>query len=135
MGLGVVAAGDSYRFNGDRNMVLVLIIATWLRFFNLGITPGGLYVDEASIGYNAYSLLKTGRDEYGKSFPALIKSYGDFKAPVYTYLLVPVYKFWGLNMTTTRAVSAVAGVMTVAFLYALVKLVTNNGRLGVLSSL
>lgn len=135
MGLGVVAAGDSYRFNGDRKMVLVLIIATWLRFFNLGITPGGLYVDEASIGYNAYSLLKTGRDEYGKSFPALIKSYGDFKAPVYTYLLVPVYKFWGMNMTTTRAVSAVAGVMTVAFLYAFVKLVTNKNRLAILSSL
>jgi 4-amino-4-deoxy-L-arabinose transferase-like glycosyltransferase len=116
-------------------IVLILLIAISLRFFNLGVTPGGLFVDEASIGYNAYSILETGRDEYGKSFPALIKSFGDYKAPVYTYLLIPVYKIWGMNMTTTRAASAAAGVITILFLYLLIKLITGKKRLAVLSSL
>jgi 4-amino-4-deoxy-L-arabinose transferase-like glycosyltransferase len=116
-------------------MIFVLLIAISLRFFGLGITPEGLYADEASIGYNAYSLLKTGKDEYGKSFPALIKSFGDYKTPVYTYLLVPVYGIWGMNMTTTRSVSAAAGVITVLFLYSLVKLLSGSKRLAVISSL
>ncbi len=116
-------------------IVVVLLLATLLRFFNLGVTPGGLYVDEASIGYNAYSILETGKDEYGKSFPALIKSFGDYKAPVYTYLLVPVYKILGMNITTTRSVSAASGVITVLFLYLLIKLLTNKERLAVLGSL
>jgi len=76
----------------------------------LGSTPSGLSVDEAAIGYNAYSILETGKDEYGQSFPVLIKSFGDYKAPVYTYLLVPVYKLWGMNVFTTRSISAAAGV-------------------------
>jgi 4-amino-4-deoxy-L-arabinose transferase-like glycosyltransferase len=116
-------------------IVLILLIAMGLRFLNLGITPGGLFVDEASIGYNAYSILETGRDEYGKSFPALIKSFGDYKAPVYTYLLIPIYKIWGMNMATTRAVSAASGVITVLFLYLLVKLITDKKRLAILSGL
>jgi 4-amino-4-deoxy-L-arabinose transferase-like glycosyltransferase len=116
-------------------MALILFIAAFLRFFNLGTTPAGLYVDEASIGYNAYSILLTGKDEYGKFLPFLIKSFGDYKAPVYTYLLVPVYKLWGMNMFTTRSVSALSGVITVLFLYLLVKLLTQDKRLAVLSSL
>ncbi len=116
-------------------MIFVLLIAISLRFFGLGTTPEGLYADEASIGYNAYSILKTGKDEYGKSFPALIKSFGDYKTPVYTYLLVPVYGIWGMNMTTTRSVSAAAGVITILFLYSLVRLLCGNKRLAVLSSL
>jgi 4-amino-4-deoxy-L-arabinose transferase-like glycosyltransferase len=116
-------------------MILVSLVAILLRFYNLGVTPAGLHVDEASIGYNAYSILETGRDEYGKSFPLLIRSFGDYKAPVYTYLLVPVYKIWGMNMMTTRSVSAAAGVITVLFLYWLIKLVTDKQRLAVLSSL
>lgn len=116
-------------------MIAVLLLATFLRFFNLGATPGGLYVDEASIGYNAYSIMMTGRDEYGKNFPVLIKSFGDYKASVYTYLLIPVYKVFGMNMVSTRSVSALSGVVTVLFLYLLIKLLTGNKRLAIFSAL
>jgi len=116
-------------------IVLILLLAMSLRFFSLDTTPAGLYVDEASIGYNAYSILETGKDEYGKNFPALIKSFGDYKAPVYTYLLIPVYKVFGMTMATTRSVSAASGVVTVLFLYLLIKLMTGKERLAALGAL
>ena len=43
----------------------------------------------------AYSILKTGRDEYGSPFPLLFRSFDDYKAPIPVYLLVPVFKFFG----------------------------------------
>lgn len=116
-------------------IIPVLIIAIFLRFFNLGTTPAGIFVDEASIGYNAYSIMMTGKDEYGKSFPVLIRSFGDYKAPVYTYLLIPIYKIWGMNIASTRSISAASGVLTILFLYFLVKLITKNKSLAILSSL
>ncbi len=47
----------------------ILILAFILRFYKLGTIPKGLDWDENSNAYNAYSILKTGRDEYGKFFP------------------------------------------------------------------
>lgn len=116
-------------------IILILLISIGLRFFNLGTTPAGLFVDEASIGYNAYSIMMTGKDEYGKTLPVLIRSFGDYKAPVYIYLLIPIYKIWGMNVTTTRSLSAGAGVITVLFLYLLVIQITNKKRLALLTSL
>ena len=31
--------------------------------------PNGFHADEASIGYDAYSMLETGRDQYGEFLP------------------------------------------------------------------
>ena len=70
-------------------LIIVLIVAATLRFWNLGTNPPGLTPDEAALGYNAYSILKTGRDEFGKSFPIIFKSFGDYKPGLYVYLDVP----------------------------------------------
>jgi len=63
-----------------------LIIRIWGESF----FPPSLNWDEVSHGYNAYSLLKTGRDEWGVAIPSIFRAYGDFKLPVYIYLTVPV---------------------------------------------
>ncbi len=76
-------------------LLLILILGIVLRFWQLGKTPTGFYLDEAALGYNAYSIMETGKDEYGKDWPILFRSFGDFKAPIYTYLLIPIYKIWG----------------------------------------
>lgn len=41
------------------------LLALLLRIWALDQSPLGLDPGEASIGYNAYSVLRTGRDEYG----------------------------------------------------------------------
>ena len=75
--------------------------------------PAGLNRDEAALGYNAYSILKTGRDEYGKLFPISITSFGDQKLPGYVYTLIPFIAMFGLHPWVVRLPSLLAGVSIV----------------------
>lgn len=102
-------------------VIFILAVAFITRFYKLGSEPNGVYVDEASIGYNAYSILKTGRDEFGKEFPIVFRSFNDFKTPIYIYLSVPFVKLFGLTSFSIRFLSAVASFLTVPLVYLLVK--------------
>jgi len=57
--------------------ILTAIAVLSVLFTLVGKTPvpPGFNADEAAFGYNAYSLLKTGRDEYGTLLPLSIKSF------------------------------------------------------------
>ena len=68
-------------------------------------SPPCLNADEASFGYNAYSILKTGKDEYGTFLPLRLKSFGDYKLPLYTYFSIPFIAVFGLNEFGTRALN------------------------------
>ena len=105
------------------SLVLISIIALgfFLRFWKLGYAPAGLYLDEAGQGYNAYSILKTGRDEFGMPFPAAFRSFNDFKTPVYVYLIAPLIPVFGLNTFSIRFPSFFFSVLTLPLLYFLVK--------------
>ncbi len=102
---------------------LILVIFTFtmlgafLRLYGLNNNPIGLNVDEVSIGYNAYSILKTGRDEYDKPYPLTFKSLGDFKPPVYIYLTVPSIALFGLNEFSVRFPSAILATLAIPFFY------------------
>ena len=91
--------------------------ALFLRFYQFGQAPPGLNRDEASLGYNAYSILKTGRDEHGVKFPLTIKSFGDWKLPGYVYLLMPFIAVFGLQDWVIRLPSALAGLGTIIVIY------------------
>jgi len=109
-------------------LVLILLVAVMLRFYNLGLTPPSLDWDEAAIGYNAYLLLETGGDEFGNILPVAMRSFNDYKPPLYFYLtILPVYLF-GLTDFAVRATSSLGGVLTVLMTYLLVnRLVVNKG--------
>lgn len=98
----------------------IISIAFFLRFHELGSNPPSLNWDEASLGYNAYSILKTGADEYGQKFPLSIRSFGDHKPPLYVYLAVPSVAIFGLNEFSVRFPSALLGVLSVVVMYFLV---------------
>lgn len=102
-------------------LVLVLLLGFCLRFYKLGEIPAGLHVDEAALGYNAYSILKTGQDEFGKSFPVLFRSFSTYQSPVYTYLSVPIVAILGLSEFSTRLLSALLGFLSLPVLYILIK--------------
>lgn len=105
----------------NRYLILVILLATLLRFYQLGNTPPSLNADEAAIGYNAYSILKTGRDEFGERFPLAFRSFDDYKAPLYIYLTVPCVSLFGLSDFAVRFPSAILGTLTVLFTYFMVK--------------
>lgn len=108
--------------------LLLFGLAITLRFYQLDNPDHGFYLDEAAIGYNAYSILKTGKDEFGKSFPLLFRSFTDFKAPFYIYLSVFPIKIFDLGIFSTRFMSALSGSIAVILAYFLIKLITKNNR-------
>lgn len=101
--------------------LLIIFISVFLRFYKLGSNPPSIDWDEASIGYNAYSILQTGADEYGNKLPLSIRSFDDYKPPVYVYLTVPSIALFGLNEFAVRLPAALIGVIAVVVVYFLVK--------------
>lgn len=110
-------------------LALIVVLATLLRLYSLGTLPPALTWDEAAWGYNGYALVLRGTDEFGKVTPvAYFESFGDFKPPVYAYLVSVAVKILGLNEFSTRAPSAVAGVITVFITYFLVLRIFPEGK-------
>lgn len=100
---------------------IILIIAFVLRFYNLGKIPDGLQQDETSIGYNAYSILKTGKDEHGVFLPQNFKAFGEYKLPGYIYASVLPIEAFGLNSFSIRFISALSGFISVIIVFFLTK--------------
>jgi 4-amino-4-deoxy-L-arabinose transferase-like glycosyltransferase len=104
-------------------LLFIIILAFLSRFYQIANVPPHLNRDEASMAYNAYSLLKTAKDEYGSFLPISIKSFGDYKLPVATYLLIPFIAVFGLDDWVIRLPAVLAGTATVFFIYLLAKTV------------
>lgn len=99
----------------------IIFLALILRTYKLGFNPPAISWDEASIGYNAYTILTTGRDEHGKFLPLdTFAAFGDYKPPIPIYLTVPFVALFGLSEVAVRLPSALAGTLTVFVLYLLV---------------
>lgn len=101
---------------------LIIIVALILRFYKLGFNPPSINWDEASIGYNAYSILQTGKDEYGNLFPLSFRSFDDYKPPLYIYLTVFSVALFGLTEFAVRFPAALFGVFAVISVYYLIRL-------------
>lgn len=116
-------------------LLLIILLAIILRFYKLGIVPPSLNWDETAHGYNAYSILKTGRDEYGNKFPLFFRSFDDYKPPLYTYLVVPSVAMFGLTDYAVRFPSAFIGVLAVIATYLMVLELLKKKSIALLSAL
>ena len=115
-------------------LFLIVILSVVLRFSYLGSQPPGLTNDEADIGYDAFSILKTGKDQWVNIYPlTAFKGFGDFRLPVYTYLVFPSIAVFGVNEFAVRFPSAFIGVLTVVLVYFLGKKLISH-RAGIISS-
>jgi len=101
-------------------LIIIFLISFFLRFYKVGEYPSLLW-DEAAIGYNAYSIIETGKDEYGQTLPIIFKSFGDYKPGFYIYLAIPFIKLLGLTTTATRLPSVIFGSLLPLLLYFLIK--------------
>src|SRR5258708_3222526 len=110
-------------------LVGIFILAFFLRTVNLQNSPPGFTWDEASLGYNAYSILKTGRDEWGVFLPTIFKSFGDYKPGAYVYLTIPFVAIFGLNETAVRLPSIIVGsLIPILALLIIMQLLDRNGK-------
>lgn len=116
--------------------IIIIVLASALRLYNLSKVPPSLYWDEVSLGYNAYSILKTAHDEHGKFLPVTnFGAFGDYKPPGYIYAIVPSIAIFGLTEFAVRFPSALFGILTVALTYFLAKKLFNNEVIANLSAL
>lgn len=102
-------------------IILVLLVGAFFRLNNLGGVPPQPTVDEVSIGYNAYSLIKTGADEYGYKTPILLRAYDDWRPALYVYLVLPFVHTFGLSVEAVRLPSVILSILTIFAVYLLVK--------------
>lgn len=93
------------------------MIAAILRLWGLGTIPPSPDWDEVALGYNAYSIMQTGRDEYGKVFPVVLQSFDDYKPAFYAYSIIPFIPFFDVSILAVRLPSAVFGILTVLATY------------------
>src|SRR3989344_1954701 len=112
----------------DKKLFIIIVLAFFLRFFLLSVIPVGFNPDEASFVYDAYSILKTGKDQWGHSWPLVLESFGDFKSPLYTYLTIPSVALFDLTKFAVRFPNALLGTAAIYITYLLVVELEKNSK-------
>lgn len=113
---------------------LVIIFFFITRLYKIADLPASVYWDEASIGYNAYSIGVDLKDEWGDTLPLHFRAFGEFKLPVYIYSVVPFVKIFGLNALAVRLPAVLYSFGTLILTYLLVSKITAKKWPGVLSA-
>ena len=90
-------------------LLAISLLVAIVYFYDVPKNPVGFFVDEASIAYNAHTIAQSGTDEYGYTFPLYFRAFGEYKSPVYIYILSAVFWFTGPSVLVARMLSAVAG--------------------------
>lgn len=109
-------------------LAAVVVVGAALRLPGLTSAPPGLNQDEACNAWNAWCLLKTGRDQWGEPWPVFcMRAMGEYRSTLYAYVLIPFQAVGGLNVWTTRLPAALAGVATIVALYALASRLFGRG--------
>jgi 4-amino-4-deoxy-L-arabinose transferase-like glycosyltransferase len=118
------------------NFFLLLICLLFLitRLYKIDSIPSSVYWDEASIGYNAYSVLTTGKDEWGETLPLHFRAFGEFKLPVYIYSVLVTESVFGLSTLAVRLPAVLYGLLSILGLYFVVFKLTNQKLLSLFSS-
>jgi 4-amino-4-deoxy-L-arabinose transferase-like glycosyltransferase len=98
---------------------IVLVTSAALRLIWLGSIPAGLSHDETVKGYDAWSVLQTGRDQYGDWFPLVFRGIGDQREALLPYLIVLSEAVLGPTDLAVRLPTALAGIALVGVLFLL----------------
>ena len=116
-------------------LAIILILAAFLRLYKLGSLPNSYTPDELAQGYTAYSIIQTGRDEWGSQNWLNLRSFGDYKPPLQTLLMIPSIKIFGLTPFAVRLPNAIFGIATVLITYLIAQQLFDNTLISLLSSL
>ena len=110
------------------NIVLsaIFLIGILIRIVGISDYPNALNVDEASAGYEAYSILTTGNDRNGNFLPVYLVAWGSGQNALLTYLIIPFIWLFGLTTFAIRLPMAIIGCISLFFFYFLLKEITNK---------
>jgi len=114
--------------------VLICLLFLFTRLYKISEIPPSVYWDEASIGYNAYSVLKTGKDEWGEFLPIHFRAFGEFKLPVYIYSVILFVQIFGLNEFSVRIPAVLFSLGSIILTYLLAKKLSSSEAVGLFSA-
>lgn len=115
-------------------LLIIVLIATILRFYKLDQVPPSISWDEAAVGYNAWTIANYGVDEYGKAYPIYFRSFGEGKNPIDIYITSIFVKFLGLNEVSIRLPAALLGVLNTLLIYKLANQLFKKEYIGLFSA-
>jgi len=98
-------------------LAIILVVASILRLWNLSKDPVSLFGDELDLGYQAYSILKTGKDYQGNFLPLHFHSLAEWRTPLYLYSAVPAIAAFGISPLGVRLPAAIFGILDVLVIY------------------
>ena len=88
---------------------VLLLTGAVLRLLYLDEIPAGLNQDEASVGYEAWSLLHYGITRNGYAWPVNFVAWGTGQSALYSYLSIPLIAAFDLTVVSTRLLMALTG--------------------------
>ena len=110
-------------------IICILLLAAILRLWGLSKNPVALFGDEYDLGYQAYSILKTGRDYSGNFMPLHFQSLAEWRTPLYLYSAVPTVAIFGISPLGVRLPAAIFGILSIYVFYLLIYQLTKNKSL------
>lgn len=116
-------------------IVIIVLFGGFLRVYKINEIPLSLNVDEAALGYNAFSIWKTGADEHGTFIPLSLKSFGDWKLPVYSYIDAPFIGLLEPSKLAVRLPSILAGTASILLIYFISLKLFKNRKVALISGL
>lgn len=122
------------KFNTPALLAIVLLGGI-IRFYHLGNVGIGFFRDEAAMGFNSWSILKTGADEFGRFLPLFFRSFEVFFMPAYEYLSVPFFMLFGPTEFSARFLSALSGTLLIFVGFLISKELFKSERIGLLTAL
>jgi hypothetical protein len=121
-------------YKGEVFLFFIFMIGSLVRLFAIGRFPNALNVDEASSGYDAFSLMKWGVDRAGNSYPVYLYAWGSGQSVLYSYLMIPVIAVTGLTEYGIRLPMAIIGVISLYVFYYLIKNIFDNKKYGIIAT-
>lgn len=94
-------------------LFIILIVASFLRLYKLSYVPVSMFGDELDVGYHAFSILETGKDYNGNSWPLHFQSLAEYRTPLYLYSAVPTVAIYGISPLGVRLPAAIYGILGV----------------------
>lgn len=99
-----------------KTIILIVLLGLLLRFINIDSNPKSMYGDSLTLVYDAYSILRTGKDQTGQFLP-LYFSMGGGRPALYIYATIPFVALFGPTALAARSVSILSGIGIIILLY------------------
>lgn len=115
-------------------LFFILMCGSLIRLLRIEDIPNALNVDEASSGYDAFSLMKYGTDRNGNSWPVVLYAWGSGQSVLYSIITIPFVFIGGLTEFTIRAPMAIVGIVSLYVMYYLLKNIFDNKRISILGT-